>query len=204
MLLALDKERRGVILAFQKRIRSRVLAKEHVFLMFCVVMLTSYVLFLPSARALQVPFIPTDDSGNFKSTFLLHENVYITGGDCKGYSEVTIYVIPNHEEIKPENAVSEPVDAETIDWYSIKSLPTTLIWSAPLTPGEYDIWIDTNQNGQFDPGPDGYRIFCSSPYILVIPEYLIGAIGAMIAMFAALALFHKKRARGVRIIHGRI
>lgn len=192
MLLALNKERRGVILAFQKRICSRALAKGQMLLMFCVVMLTSCVLFLPSARALQVPFIPTDDLGSFKQTFLVQENVYITGGDCKGYSEVTIYIIPNHEEIKPENAVSEPVDAKTIDWYSIKSLPTTLIWRAPLTSGEYDIWIDTNQNGQFDPGIDRYRIFCNSPYVLVIPEHLIGAVGAMTAMFAALALFHKK------------
>ena len=191
-MVALNRERRGVILTFQKRTRSRALAKQHILLMFCVTMLASCVHFLPRACALQVPFIPTDKSGNFKSTFSLHENVYITGGDCKGYSEVTIYVIPDHEEIKPENAVTESVDAETIDYYSIKSLLTTLIWSAPLKQGKYDVWIDVNQNGQFDPGTDRYRMLCCTPYFLVIPEHLIGPIGALAAMFAALVLFHRK------------
>lgn len=181
-----------VVVSFKRRIRSHALAKGHILLMFCAIMLTSYVLFLPKVRALQVPFIPTDDSGNGKSTFLVHENVYVTGGDCKGYSEVTIYVIPNGEEIKAENAVSEPVDAATIDWYSIKSLPTTLIWSAPLTLGKYDVWIDVNQNGQFERDTDRFQCFCCCALVLVIPEHLIGPIGAITAMFVALTLFHKK------------
>jgi len=159
--------------------------------MFCLIAVASCILFLPKVQA-QVPFIPTDDSGNFKSTFSMHENVYITGGDCKGYSEVTIYVIPDREEIKPENAVSEPVNATTIDYYSTTSLPTTLIWSAPLTLGKYDVWIDVNQNGQFERGTDRYQCFCYCSILLVIPEHYIGPIGAIIAMFAALTLFHKK------------
>lgn len=165
--------------------------KRKLLLMFCAITLMSYVILLPRVQA-QTPFITTDKFGNGKFTFSIDDDVYITGGFWywEPNSEMTIYIIPSCEEIKPENKVTEPVTATTLP---DESLPPTLIWNAPLKVGEYDVWVDTNQNGQYDPHVDAYRVFCCCHLFHVIPEYFIGSIGALIAMLASLAIFYKRK-----------
>jgi hypothetical protein len=165
-----------------------------VVLFFLVLLVVFQFGFLSGAKAIyQDPFITTDEFGVGKFTFGLDEDVYITGGNFKGFNEVTIYVIPTGEDIKPENAVIEPVNATPIVHMSMNPLPTTLIWSAPLEAGEYDIWIDVNQNGQFERYFDDYRIFCCYYMFMVIPEYLVGSVGAVTMMFFALTIYYQSK-----------
>ncbi len=147
---------------------------------------------LPGVQAsYQDPFITTDEFGDAKFNFALEEDVYITGGDFEGFDEVTIYIIPTGEDVIPENAVTEPVNASPIQYLSMNPLPTTLIWSAPLEAGEYDVWIDVNQNGQFERYFDEYRIVCCCHFFMVIPEFAVGAAGGLIAMLAAFMFFRR-------------
>ena len=90
----------------------------------------------------------TDSAGNIKSTFSTSDNIYVEGKDFPSNTNVTIYLIPDGENALPANAVAT-VSATT---NSAGDLPVTLVKSPPFTPGDYDIWIDTNQNQMFDSG----------------------------------------------------
>ena len=90
----------------------------------------------------------TDSAGNPKSTFELSDNVYAIGQGFPPNTDITIYLIPDREDALPANAVASV--STTTD--TTEDLPVTLVWSQPLAIGEYDIWIDVNQNEEFDAG----------------------------------------------------
>jgi len=89
-----------------------------------------------------------DSAGNSKSTFQLSDNVYIRGVGFPADTDVTIYLIPDGAQALPANAVANASTTTN----STGGLPVTLVWSQPLTLGEYDIWVDANQSGVFDAG----------------------------------------------------
>jgi len=89
-----------------------------------------------------------DSGGNSKPIFEQSDNVYVRGRDFPPDTDVTIYLIPDGTEALPANAVA---DASTTT-NSTGGLPATSVWSQPLTSGEYDIWVDVNQNEVFDAG----------------------------------------------------
>ena len=165
--------------------------KRHVLRLFLFTVLTVFVVSITSQLALaDCEFISCDDLGAEKTIFLLDEDVYVKGGCFGEYNDVDIYVVPNGVRTKPENAVSGPIAATTDDE---GHLPITLVWSSPLIQGEYDIWVDVNQNGIFEWWLDGhYYCICRPPLFHVIPEYFIGSIGALIAMFGSFAFFRRR------------
>jgi len=90
----------------------------------------------------------TDSAGNSKATFNLTDNIYVRGQSFTADTNVTIYLIPDGADASPSNAVANALTTTNSTGY----LPVTLVWSQPLTLGEYDIWVDVNQNGVFDGG----------------------------------------------------
>ncbi len=90
----------------------------------------------------------TDSAGNSESTFPLSDNVYVRGQDFPAETDVTIYLIPDGEDALPVNAIASASAATD----TAGDVPVTLVWSQPLTTGEYDIWVDSNQNEVFDAG----------------------------------------------------
>jgi hypothetical protein len=136
--------------------------------------------------------VTCDSAGNVKNTFLTVENVYVKGGFLLPHNkEIAIYVIPKDLSIKTDNAISGPIYATT---NSHGHLPITQIWSAPLTIGEYNVWIDVNKNGKYDIIFDRpiLPIRCWNLFH-VIPETWIGSIGAITAMLGSFALFQLTR-----------
>jgi len=128
----------------------------------------------------------TDSVGDSKSTFQLSDNVYVNGLGFPADTDVTIYLIPDGVEALPANAVA---DASTTT-NSTGGLPVTLVWSQPLTLGEYDIWVDVNQNGVFD-GGDVWNSQSIGIYALdVIPEFLTwtSMLLMLIVLTAAIAI----------------
>ncbi|MEM2936271.1 MAG: hypothetical protein QW231_03745 [Candidatus Bathyarchaeia archaeon] len=69
-----------------------------------------------------------------------------------------------------------------------------LIWSAPLTIGEYDIVVDSDRDGIRDPGE---KVDYSQvpPGVFVVPELPMGTLMAMVASFGAMAGLATKRLR---------
>jgi len=120
------------------------------------------------------------------------EDVYVKGSGFSPCKDVTIYVIPDDEAPEPDNAVTDPVTSRTDDK---GKLPITLVWSAPLDLGEYDVWVDVNQNDEYDKC-DVYIEKCIGVYLfMVIPEFPIGSIVPVLAMIGALAVFATRKKR---------
>lgn len=133
--------------------------------------------------------LSTDSAGYSKSTFNMSDNLYVRGQDFPADTDVTIYLIPDGEDALPINAAA--VASTTTN--STGDLPVTLVWSQPLTLGEYDIWVDANQNGMFD-GGDVWNSQSIGIYGLdVIPEFSTVALILLIFIALAVALAIRKR-----------
>jgi outer membrane protein assembly factor BamB len=131
----------------------------------------------------------TDSAGNSKSTFDLTDNVYVRGQGFTADTSVTIYLIPDEKEASPSNATA---NASTIT-SSTGDLPVTLVWSQPLTPGEYDIWVDVNQNGVFD-GGDAWNSQAIGIYAFnVLPEFPTWTLTLLMLTISTVAIAAYKR-----------
>ncbi|MFB3890190.1 MAG: beta strand repeat-containing protein [Candidatus Bathyarchaeia archaeon] len=91
---------------------------------------------------------PTDSSGNLKSEFETSDEVYLKGMGFPESTQVGIYVLPDGQTALPSNAVASATTTTT----AAGNISTIVVWNHPLTPGEYDIWVDENMNGEFDGG----------------------------------------------------
>ena len=131
----------------------------------------------------------TDSAGNSEATFNLTDNVYVRGQGFLADTNVTIYLIPDGEDVLPANAVAN-ASATTS---STGDLPVTLVWSQPLTLGEYDIWVDVNQNGAFDAGDIGNNQAIGIYGFNVIPELSTWSSTLLILIISTVALATYKR-----------
>jgi hypothetical protein len=134
---------------------------------------------------------PTDSAGNSKSTFQLSDNVYARGLGFPANTDVTVYLIPDGEDALPANAVASASTTTN----GTGGLPVTLVWSQPLTLGEYDIWVDVNQNGVFD-GGDVWNSQSIGIYgIDVIPEFPTLASMLLVLTVLTVAIAKNKQKR---------
>jgi hypothetical protein len=131
----------------------------------------------------------TDSVGNSKATFNLMDNVYVRGEGFTADTDITIYLIPDGAEALPANAVANASTTTS----STGDLTVTLVWSQPLTLGEYDIWVDVNQNEVFD-GADVWNSQSIGIYPLdVIPEFPTWTSTLLILITLTVAIASYKR-----------
>jgi hypothetical protein len=141
--------------------------------------------------------VSCDENGDVKFQFYQHENVYLKGEGFPRCRDVAIYVIPDGLAPEPGNAVASRVG--TTDKYG--KLPLILIWEAPLNLGEYDVWVDVNQNGQYD-CCDVYAVRCIGVYLFMVVPEVPGSIVAVLAMATSCAVFAvKKKYKGVLLFN---
>lgn len=91
---------------------------------------------------------PGDERGRVKYMFYPADDVFVTGTGYIPDTEVTIYIIPDGYDATPGNAKAST--HKTVS--SGGAIGATLVWSHPLDFGNYDIWVDVNQNEVFDDG----------------------------------------------------
>jgi len=128
----------------------------------------------------------TDSLGNPKSTFLPCEEVYVKGSGFLAIHDVTIYIIPDGKDPLPGNSVA----SGTATTNAAGEIPKTFLWSPPLTLGQYDIWVDVNQNGIFDVYYDDLNDQAIDIYAFnVIPEVPFGTAMTFLSMIVALVGF---------------
>ena len=97
--------------------------------------------------------ISCDASGTETNSFDLSEDVYCYAGNLPASTPVDIYVVNNKDDWKEGNTLNDVSGGiETVTGGDDGSIATTKIWSATLTEGEYDIVVDTNRNGEWNPG----------------------------------------------------
>jgi len=149
-----------------------------------------------------------DSSGNLKDSFSPGEDVYCTmhisqGDPGQTLTDLRIYIVYDNEWMEVGGVIPPLTDRS--DGYETKSLyidstnsslipmwtDPILIWShipTPLVPGQYDIVLDENQNGQRDPSEhvddsDGLVVG-----FFVVPELPLGSLMAVMASMAAIGL----------------
>jgi hypothetical protein len=90
----------------------------------------------------------TNSDGTQQDTFQQSASIYVAGSNFTANTNVNIYLIPDGQQATPANSVANSSATTT----ATGTLPKTLFWPSAQTPGQYDIWIDTNKNGIFDTG----------------------------------------------------
>jgi hypothetical protein len=141
--------------------------------------------------------LSVDSVGSSKATFNLTDDVYVRGEGFTADTNVTIYLLPDGAAASPSNAVANALN--TIN--SNGDLPVTLVWSQPLTLGEYDIWVDVNQNGAFD-GADVWNSQAIGIYPFnVIPEFPAWTSMLLILVLVTVSLATCKRKLLKKPIH---
>ena len=98
--------------------------------------------------------VSSDNVGKEKNTFELSDDVYCYAGNLQRDKEVKIYVVANKDDWNVGDTLTDKSTdgAETVTTNSTGGIPPVKIWASPLTPGQYDIVIDVNQNGTLDAG----------------------------------------------------
>jgi hypothetical protein len=97
----------------------------------------------------------TDAVGVGQDTYAIDETVYATGGGFSANSDVDVYIVPDRawtdgDPIPPD--VSGGAETATTD--GAGDLAPEEVWPPQLTPGEYDMVFDANQNGVYDAAGD--------------------------------------------------
>ena len=135
----------------------------------------------------------SDDAGTEKNIFKTSESVYCYAGNLPASTTVKIFVVSHKpkEEWKAGDLltdVSENGTAELATTNSSGGLwggiwPAVSIWSSPLRAGDYNIVVDTNQNGRWDEGDP----IDSSLRIVPVPAFPAVAF-PLVAVLLLLAL----------------
>jgi len=87
------------------------------------------------------------------NTFELSDDVYCYAENLPASTDVDIYVVANKDVWNDGDGLTDVSGVyETKMTGSDGSIANTKIWPAPLTEGEYDIVVDTNQNGKWNTG----------------------------------------------------
>ncbi|RZN34212.1 MAG: hypothetical protein EF813_10250 [Methanosarcinales archaeon] len=130
-------------------------------------------------------------------TYRVDEDIYAA---CAGFSTANadIYVVLDQDWCDGDLI---PADiTETVETVSIidGEISPVLVWNAPLTPGEYDVVIDANQNGDYnvatdrvDRGSPGFVVTTSPPptSLTDVPALAPHGIIALIGLLCVVGTF---------------
>jgi len=129
------------------------------------------------------------------NTFLLNDNVYAKGSGMATNQNYTIIIINDTTIIQGMTIPPNITNTVTVTTDENGAFPPTLIWPAPLTPGNYDIIADCRNTGQqgiydFPDAIDDMEINNTAGFF-VIPEIPLGTLAALLACLTAIALNKK-------------
>jgi hypothetical protein len=111
--------------------------------------------------------IVCDENGQEKSVFNLSDDVYLRGANFPPLTNISVYIISDDSPASPQNAIA----THLVFTNANGELPLTIIWENATTQGNYDIWIDINQNNIYDENVDTYVQSTFGIYAFtVIPE----------------------------------
>lgn len=137
-----------------------------------------------------------DSSGVRKDTFIVGDDVYVNGTGFGNATTYSLYVVEDQTWINNMTIPARiPGTATTVTSLPDGTIPPTLIWANPLTPGKYDIIIDTDNNTiytEFIDALDDNDVEVTAGFF-VVPEFAIGSVMAIASMFAALGLYAYKK-----------
>lgn len=139
----------------------------------------------------------------YKETFLTTENVYVGVDPTVQPSYIgqtaKIYIVDDKIDAQwqPGTVLQDVTGfVETVTIYGVcGNCWATLAWVAPLTPGKYDVVLDFNQNGQYDPGID--LIDSLDPVGFTVSQIRVDSISFNYSGSGAITIFDNKQSTNV-------
>ncbi len=141
-----------------------------------------------------------DSSGTRKDVFDIKDTVYSNGSGYAPSTEYDLYIVNDSLWVDgtliPNSAIHVNVTSDPSG-----KLQPTVIWTAPLTLGNYDIIVDVNANGRYDLSIDAIddNDIVTAGFF-VVPEYLLGTVMGLGGCFAAFGAYGLYRRRGSKRI----
>jgi hypothetical protein len=146
---------------------------------------------MPVGGCLQPYVISSDSTGAEKNVFVLNEDIYCHAGNLPPDQVMDIYIVPNKAWSVGDSIGTDISDGlNTVSTDSFGSIPTTKIWPAPLTAGEYDIVVDVDRDGILDVN-EPVDDFTLNDGVEIIPEFPLIAI-PVISLLAILAILNRR------------
>jgi len=143
-----------------------------------------------------------DAAGMKKDSFVIGETVYVMGTGYAPSKTYSIYVVADLNWTDKQAIPTRIPGTATQVTSDPSGNMTVAVWNPPTSPGEYDIVLDGNENGQYDAGIDalddnhievtaGFRIVPELMSSLMLPLF-------MILTLLAIVTARKKRLRAWR------
>jgi len=150
-------------------------------------------------KALTLPTVESCDStGTLLDIFDLDKAVYVKGSGYLASTTYDIYLVNDTAwtEGMPIPGRVEGTATNVISGAS-GNISLVMIWNAPLTPGEYDVIIDVNNDGYYNTTIDALDESCIQVKagFQVIPEYGPVAVLGLIACLAVVGLYQLPKRR---------
>ena len=104
-----------------------------------------------------IPVIESSNSaGDQKDFFELGETVYVSGSGYEPSTTLNVYLVQDTETWSEGMTIPTRVSgtATQISSNGEGVIPPTVLWSNPQVVGKYDIVVDVNNNGVYDPEVD--------------------------------------------------
>jgi len=152
----------------------------------------------PSAKC--ETFLMTEKGLGMTDIFPQTIDVYIIGLSFAPWTQYDLYVV---RDVDPwtDGMMIPPRIPGTKTSFSTGadgSTPGIIVWNAPLTTGKFDILVDVNRNGKYDPGID---VLDDNDIVtagfFVIPEYAFGTILALASCFTAFGAFRLSKRKNL-------
>jgi hypothetical protein len=91
-----------------------------------------------------------------KDRFDLDETIYVTGVNFSASRTYNISIVVDQETWTDGMPIPQrfPGTEITVSSNNSGDIPPTAVWTSPHTVGKYDIVVDVNGDGQYDPGID--------------------------------------------------
>jgi hypothetical protein len=138
--------------------------------------------------------------GSAKDTFNAGESVYTVGMGFPASSTFDISIVADVVSWTSMSGLPIPTslsaDLQNVTSDASGMITVSLLWASP-TLGNYDIVVDVNRNGVYDPGIDAVDSDnVATAGLSVVPE--LGVI-ALLGMFASSIVVVEVRRRGKRL-----
>ncbi len=134
-----------------------------------------------------------DSTGAKQDTFSIPDEAYVMGSGYSPNTAYDIYVVEDVVAWSDGMVIPSrvPGTAASVSSDTDGNIPATLVWSAPLVPGKYDVVVDVNADGAYDVDVDALDdsdIQVTAGFF-VIPEVPLGTIMATATMVIGLLAY---------------
>jgi hypothetical protein len=135
-----------------------------------------------------------DFTSPLKTHYMQGEQVIVRGKTENKSTTLDIYLVADIDWVNGQTIPARvPGTLTTVTTDSNGLIQPIVIW-ASAQPGKYDIFVDTNNNGVYNPVKDAlWDNQVTTEGFFVAPEYGFGALLALSACFAALVVIKRKQ-----------